>query len=444
MASRMEARWTERFEGFGADPLLAHGSLDGLRLPLERLDGCGESPTRIRQQLRDGVSARAPKYPGVYGMLDALGRLIYVGKSKLLRNRLLSYFLPGNRDEKAGRIVELARSIVWEVQPSEFAALLREQFLIRAWQPTLNVVGMPNRRQSAYLCLGRGPAEQLYLSRQFDPLASACQGPFSGSGQLRRAVEILNRYFLLRDCSQKTTTHLTDQLSLFVIESRAGCLRAELGTCIAPCLQAASRAKYLKQEKAAREFLAGEPCDVVDHLERDMERAADGRHFERAGRLLEDVRIMKWLTGKLQQHRRARESSPRIYWEPPFNYEQIDAPKWSHAGVLYLMRNGGVEYAVACPQSERNWRSCRKTLLDWYRSDHEFRSEFLRSEDSLGLSAAWFQKNPSCKKRLLSLESPGDIPKTWTLFQQQPPFQQQRLERLEPSSPAHPTREAQD
>ena len=413
MANRTDARWAQRFEGFGPDLLLGHDSLQHLRVPLARLDSTGESPTRIRHQLRDRVASHAPRAPGVYGMIDALGRLIYVGKSKLLRNRLLSYFLPGNKDEKAGRIVDLARSIVWEVQPSEFAALLREQSLIRTWQPTLNVVGMPNRRQSAFLCLGRGPAEQFYISRQFDPAASSCQGPFSGSGQLHRAVEILNRHFLLRDCSQKTATHLTDQLALFVIEARAGCLRSELGTCIAPCLPGASRAQYLAQEKTARGFLSGEPSDVVNRLETEMERASAGQHFERALRLREDVRIMKWLTVKLQQHRQARESTPRIYWQPIPHSEQVDAPKLTGSGVLYLIRHGGVEYAIAEPVDERAWRHCYQAIVDWFLAESEFRSQYLRANDSLGLVAAWFQKNPSMKKRVFAIDSVASIPKSW-------------------------------
>jgi excinuclease ABC subunit C len=418
MANRMDARWTQRFDGFGPDLLLEHRSLEHLRAPLSRLDSVGESPSRIREQLRHCVASSAPRSPGVYGMIDALGRLIYVGKSKLLRNRLLSYFLPGSKDEKAGRIVELARSIVWEVQPSEFAALLREQSLIRTWQPTLNVVGMPNRRQSAFLCLGRGPAEQFYISRQFDPSASACQGPFFGSGQLHRAVEILNRHFLLRDCSQKTTTRLTDQMSLFVIEARAGCLRSELGTCIAPCLPGASRSKYLKQETAAREFLAGEASNVVAGLEAEMERASAGQHFERALRLREDVRIMKWLTGKLRQHRQARESNPRIYWQPFGDSEQVDAPKLTGSGVLYLIRKGGVEYALAEPTDDRQWRQCHKAIVQWYRSESEFRPEYLRGSDSLGLVATWFQRNPSLKKRIIVLNSESSIPKDWRECQQ--------------------------
>jgi excinuclease ABC subunit C len=351
-------------------------------------------------------------------MVDALGRLVYVGKSKLLRNRLLSYFIPGNSDEKAGRIVDLARSIVWEVQPSEFAALLREQSLIRRWQPTLNVVGMPHRRQPAFLCLGRGPAEQFYIARQFDPSASACHGPFFGTGQLQRAIEILNRHFLLRDCSQKTTTHLTDQLSLFVIESRAGCLRAELGTCVAPCQVGSSRAQYVAQEKLAKQFLSGEPLDVVAQLESEMHRASSGRHFERAARLLEDIKTMKWLVNKLGQHRTARESSPRIYWEPAETTVPASAlNRYPAHGILYLLRQGGVEHAVACPSNDRQWKGLRRSIAEWYTSDQKFDSQYLRSVDSLGLVSAWFQKNPRFKKRLFPIVSLDAIPSTWGALQ---------------------------
>src|ERR1700739_4950098 len=74
------------------------------------------SGARIRQD--------CPRRPGVYGMVDARGEVIYVGKAKSLRARLMSYFRPRSRDPKAGRILEAARRIAWELLPREFAALL--------------------------------------------------------------------------------------------------------------------------------------------------------------------------------------------------------------------------------------------------------------------------------------------------------------------------------
>src|SRR5260370_35839357 len=99
----------------------------------------GRRPSRLRA----GVRAQCPRRPGVYGMLGERGELIYVGKAKCLRARLLSYFRRGSRDPKAGRILEHTQALVWELAASEFAALLRELELIQRWQPRFNVQGQP-------------------------------------------------------------------------------------------------------------------------------------------------------------------------------------------------------------------------------------------------------------------------------------------------------------
>ena len=120
------------FEDFGRDGLM----------PYER-----NAPERVsagsQEQLRSAVRRELPQLPGIYGFVDMDGRLIYVGKSKSLRSRVLSYFMPNNAELKAGEIAATARQVLWETQPSEFAALLREQKLISRWQPRFNVVGMP-------------------------------------------------------------------------------------------------------------------------------------------------------------------------------------------------------------------------------------------------------------------------------------------------------------
>jgi excinuclease ABC subunit C len=417
----MDAKWLDQFQDFGSDALLSHPSLAMHASAIQRLDGPHESAEQCKQSLKSGILERVPRTPGVYGMIDAVGRLLYVGKSKLLRNRLLSYFLPGSKDEKAGRILQHARSIVWETQPSEFAALLREQSLIRRWQPRLNVIGMPKRQQSAFLCLGRGPAEQFYVARQWDPTATSCHGPFFGANQLFRAVEVLNRFYLLRDCSQKTPTHLSNQLTLFPIESRPGCLRAELGTCLAPCQQGVSSHRYAEQETRAQEFLQGDPHNMLEWLERDMNLAASRLHFERALRLREDLRIVRWLTKKLNQHRVASEGPPTLYWEPlasaPSSNDshRSDAlPVQPSGGVLYFLQRGGIEYAVGTPRNERQWTSIRKEISRWLASSDRLDTRYCQPKDSLGLVSAWFQKNPRLKSRLLPIQSPNALEKSWS------------------------------
>src|SRR5262249_59495239 len=99
-------------------------------------------------------------------MLDANDTLIYVGKAKELRARLLSYFRGRSRDPKAGRILEPTQTVVWEHAASEFAALLRELELIRRWRPRFNVQGQPHRRARTFICLGRRPAPYAFLLRR--------------------------------------------------------------------------------------------------------------------------------------------------------------------------------------------------------------------------------------------------------------------------------------
>src|SRR5262249_18819602 len=114
----------------------------------------GSRPAALRRQVRELCSRK----PGVYGMLDRHGGLVYVGKAKWLRARLLSYFRPRSRDAKAGRIVSHTAGIVWEICGNEFGALLRELELIRRWRPRFNVHGQPDYRRPTYLCVGRPPA----------------------------------------------------------------------------------------------------------------------------------------------------------------------------------------------------------------------------------------------------------------------------------------------
>ncbi|MEQ1829341.1 MAG: GIY-YIG nuclease family protein [Pirellula sp.] len=389
----MDAYWHETFVDFGDDPLMPYPIS-----ALARID----SPHN--DELRSLVSRHAPKLPGVYGMLDATGRIIYVGKSKSLRSRLLSYFMPNNTDEKAGRIVQAAESIVWEKQPSDFAALLREQLLIQRFQPRLNVVGMPKRQQKAFVCLGNGPAEHFYLSKSFEPNAKSCQGPFHGMGNLHRAVEILNRMYLLRDCSQKTPMLFSDQMQLFELDARAGCVRQEIGTCLAPCLSTCGRQQYSHQVENAKQFLIANSTEILDRLGLHMQRASAGRHFEHAARLRDDLRIMKWLCNRLASLKRARENYCFVY--------QVNG--CDGRDIWYLIRKGGVETVIAAPRNATHWRSASPKLARWHENKSLVGSGLLRPEETIGIVSTWFQK---FRDELVHTYVVESVPSRWTEMQ---------------------------
>lgn len=389
----MDAFLTEhKFCDFGIDSLYPFS-----RSGLSSIEG--DCPSALREQ----VLRYLPRRPGVYGMVDVLGRLIYVGKSKALRNRLLSYFLPGNEEDKSGRIVQSTASIVWECQPNEFAALLREQSLIRTFQPRFNVQGIPRRQQQVFVCLGRAPAEQLYVSRIPDPAAVAIIGPLSGAERANRAVEVLNRIFRLRDCSTKQSCSFTEQLQLFEIELRPGCIRLELGTCLGPCIANCSRQQYDTQVAKARQFLAGTDATALETLQASLRQAAQQQQYEQAARIHQDLRAITWLCHRAEDVATARQRFT-------FVYSVADETGRRNGSIWYLIRRGVIEGAVAAPRNAAQAAAIQPLLAQWWLQPNLVGSSFVSRPETLALVASWFRMHRAELKQAFPLNSDGTLP----------------------------------
>lgn len=378
-----------KFADFGADTLYPFP-----RIGLRWIEG--DAPESLRRQVRELV----PRDPGVYGMVDLKGRLIYVGKSKVLRNRLLSYFLPGNEEDKSGRIVQSTVGIVWETQPSEFAALVREQSLIRQFRPRFNSQGVPRRQQQVFVCLGRGPAEQFYVARRYDASARYVLGPLSGAGRAGRAVDVLNRLFRLRDCSSRQTCSFTDQLQLFEIELRPGCLRLEIGSCLGPCVGACSRNEYESSIENAQAFLAGEGASAIESLQASMRDAAENRHFEQALRIQEDLQVVQWLSYRAADVAMARERYS-------FVYPVLGSLNPAKRTVWYLIRHGMIEGAIAAPLNSDQWVAASRIVGQWWTQPDLVGSPFSSRAETLALVASWFRKHPGELKRTFAPNRDG-------------------------------------
>ena len=352
-----------------------------------------------KAQLQLVVRQQMPRSPGIYGFVNAQGKLVYVGKSKSLRNRVLSYFLPNSEEDKAGQIAAQATEVLWETQPSEFAALIREQKLISRWQPRYNVIGMPRRQRAAFLCVGRGPAETFYVTNKVDKKARYSEGPFHGLTRLTRVAEILNRLFQLRDCKDKTKFTFDDQLSLFDDPKRAGCLRVELGTCLGPCASFCSRRQYENQVLAAIEFLRAGKTEMVAQLEQAMFRASQRMHFELAARLREDLQMVQWITKKLVQNEQARRQYNFI-----FPVAAVDG-----RDTWYLIRGGKVEHAVARPRTATQWKKCHSEIQRWAACTNSLQGLYDGGAGTLHIVAAWFRQNQKELQKVCSIDSINNL-----------------------------------
>ena len=206
-------------------------------------------------------------------MIDCRGRLIYVGKAKNLRTRLLSYFRESSRDPKAGKIIQHTRVLVWEQTGDEFAALLRELELIQTLRPRFNVLGVPGLQRHHYLCVGKSPAPYVYITNTPTGKELGVYGPLVSRGQLGGCRPPTQRLVQLRDCPQTVLLAFADQRELFPEDRSPKCLRFELGTCRGPCVAACSRKEYGAGVRGAKAFLDGRDRTILAKLKEMMEAA---------------------------------------------------------------------------------------------------------------------------------------------------------------------------
>ncbi|HEV3256746.1 MAG TPA: UvrB/UvrC motif-containing protein [Gemmataceae bacterium] len=375
-----------RFTGFGPTRFLPSASP-----PADQVHGA--RPALLRRAVRE----QCPRRPGVYGMLDAQGELIYVGKAKCLRTRLASYFRPRSRDPKAGRILEHARTLAWECVPSEFAALLRELELIHRWRPRFNVQGQPGRYRRAYVCLARQPAPYAFLARRPPTGALAAFGPVPAGRRATEAVRRVNDWFGLRDCPQAQEMVFADQAELFPVLRAAGCIRHEIGTCLGPCAAGCTRAAYGERVRAARAFLDGTDLSPLHRLERDMTAAARVELFERAAALRDKLTSLRWLGEQIGRLREAQEGHSFIYRVPGHSGENL----W------YLIQGGRVAVVLTAPRRPAGYRTAAREIAAVFREDHrETSSAGAQEIDGVLLVAAWFRRHPEERHRTLD---PGEF-----------------------------------
>jgi excinuclease ABC subunit C len=348
-------------------------------------------PGRLRALMRQDC----PRLPGVYGMVDPKGELIYVGKAKNLRARLLSYFRPHSRDPKAGRILKRTRSLVWEIATSEFAALLRELELIQRWQPRFNVQGKPSNRRRVYVCVGRRPAATVFLAKKPPRTALAGFGPVPAGFQAREALRRLNDWFRLRDCPETQEMNFSDQLELFSLPLTPGCIRHEIGNCLGPCAAVCSRDEYAASVQALLAFLRGDDHSPLRILEQEMNEAARGLQFERAAALRDKLDSLTWLSEHLQ---RVRDASRHSYIYAVRSLD--DAELW------YLIHGGRVRAVVPAPNDERSRREATKQIQKVYGGRSAFSGPpDPREIDGVLLVAAWFRQRTEERRNTLELAS---------------------------------------
>ena len=386
--SQLIQRLPAKFSGFGPSLLTkaarrcsAQDGIEGWQIPTQRM--------AARALLHD----HCPLSPGVYGWIDRNGQLCYVGKSKALRKRLLSYFAKTPSDPKMGRIVRHSQRIVWEPVAHELLALIREQELIYRWRPDFNKHGQPTRRQPAYVCIGGGAAPRAFVARQLTGRSVWSIGPIAGTGRLKSAVEALNHTFGLRDCPDRTKFHFNNQRQLFGNVTSAGCIRFELGSCPGPCAGLCSKQQYQKRVGNVIDFLSGKDVSVLAKLEKQMIDSSAKQHYEKAAQTRDRWQQLSWLTLRLTALEQAREKLNGV----------VPVSGFARQKIWLVLRGGRLVGSAREPGTAARAKAAKEKLLK-IASQADASSANVMEMNLQLMIASWYRKNADFRKALMSFE----------------------------------------
>ena len=227
-----------------------------------------------------------PAVPGVYLMRDESDRILYIGKSKRLRNRVRSYFRESqNLSPRIAMMVQQVREIEFIATDTEAEALALEANLVKQHQPHFNVL-LKDDKKYPYLCITwseKYPRIFITRKRRAGSAKDRYYGPYVDTGALRSTLHLIKRIFPLRQRPQP------------LFKDRP-CLNYDIGRCVGVCQGLTSPEEYEKIIQKVAMIFQGRTQELLDILEPQMEQAAEDLNFETAARIRDQIKGLQSLS----------------------------------------------------------------------------------------------------------------------------------------------------
>ncbi len=276
----------------------------------------GGKPRDQRLQRFRTLAKTAPESPGVYIMKSAEDEVIYVGKAKVLRNRLSSYF-SGRKDVKTRHLVSRIESIEWIIASSEYDALLLENTLIKRYSPKYNI-NLKDGKTYPSVRITNEDFPRVFRTRRIIKDGSLYYGPFPSAETIDVYLDMVKKLFPLRRCA-------------VMREREHPCTYYHIGRCSGPCAGRIGKEAYAEHVEEIKKLLSGETESLLADLRAKMAASSEALAFEEAARLRDAVQAIELFAGR----------SSAVDFDP----EARDYVAWAADGdlvcfVAFQMRDG--------------------------------------------------------------------------------------------------------
>lgn len=235
----------------------------------------------VREKLLEKANG-LPLCPGVYIMRDANGKVIYVGKSRKLRNRVSQYFQNSEKNRKTERMVASVRAFDYYLCDNEMEALSLENTLIKQYTPKYNI-RLKDAKSYPYIKITSGEYPRLVFTRHRGNDRAKYFGPYSGSGTAYALIALLNKTLKLPTCSRSFPRD---------IGRERPCVYYQIGRCSGVCTGKVSGEEYREAMRNAAELLEGKNGEVRRRLEAQMQAYADEERYEAAAKCRDTLRAL--------------------------------------------------------------------------------------------------------------------------------------------------------
>jgi len=226
--------------------------------------------------------ANLPSRPGVYLMRDKAGKVIYVGKAKDLRSRVRAYFNSADERSQVQFLVQRIEDFETLVTTSDKEALILENNLIKQYKPRYNIRLKDDKSYLSIKVTTAHPWPRIFATRKIVKDGSRYFGPFSSAVAARETIDIIEKHFLLRNCTDHN----------FRNRSRP-CLQYQIKRCMAPCVLPVPAEVYREQVRQAMLFIDGKRQELVAELRQKMEQKSEALEFEAAARIRDQIQAVE-------------------------------------------------------------------------------------------------------------------------------------------------------